>query len=168
VPNTHARKLASTAYHEAGHVALALEFELKLKRATIKPDAAAGSLGGVHHHKIGAWFRPDLEVNARIEQRIFHEIMSSLAGVVAEKTFTGKRANHGGAVSDYGSAADLAMYLAGNESETNALLKWLGMRVERIIKHRWDHVVRPIAEALIERQTLSQAEIYAVLKAHSE
>jgi ATP-dependent Zn protease len=122
---------ARVAYHEAGHVAMAIEFGFRLHRVTIVPDPATGALGTTHFKPIGKWFRPDIDITDRVELRMQREIMCSLAGVAAEQMFTGNRANHVGARWDYESAADMATRLCGVDDEASALIRWLKIRTKK-------------------------------------
>jgi hypothetical protein len=90
--------------------------------------------------------------------------MCDLAGVLAEQMFTGKRANHVGAGSDYRAATDMATRLCGFDEEASALVRWLRLRTKKILQHRWEWRVKPIAEALIVRQTLTESEVRGVLQ----
>src|SRR4051794_13486154 len=88
--------LTATAYHEAGHAAVAFYLDVKLKRVSIVADEQEGSGGHVLHDKM---FRglmaeqmevgfdlasnPDAEAKARL--RIEKAILIALAGREAQR-----------------------------------------------------------------------------------
>jgi hypothetical protein len=96
--------------------------------------------------------------------RVENEIMALLAGGIAEKIHFG-RWNHVCASSDHYAAVNLAGYLTPSIEETQAYVKWLCIRTERMLTQpqQW-LMVEAVAEALLERETLSVMAARRIMK----
>jgi hypothetical protein len=154
--------LESTAYHEAGHMVAAFHLGVPIRQATIVPGD--GYLGKVKHQPLF----PPIEIEAgdtrRIEAKISKRIIICLAGPAAQRRHrrSSWRLWHG--KGDYETAADLAQTLnSGDEKATDAYLKWLSLRAERLIDHDWP-LVTACAERLMSRKTLSRREVLQVIE----
>ncbi len=156
-----ARDLRKTAIHEAGHAVIAQVLEIKPRSASIVGDETSNTKGRVLT-TAARWLRPDGEVDGRAEIRLHREIMVCLAGVTAERRFTGRN-SHVGASHDYAIAADLAIYATTCIEETNALLKWLGIRTESLVSRHW-RLIEGVADALLATNTLNAAQITAAIR----
>src|SRR5690242_796324 len=83
--------LQATAYHEAGHAAMALWHQIGLRRATIQADASTATAGLVHHEAVLRL--ADLKalefgaVTPQKERRAQKLIMVSFAGPLAQRKF---------------------------------------------------------------------------------
>jgi hypothetical protein len=94
------------------------------------------------------------------------EIMYALAGPEAERRFTGRR-NNRGASKDDERAWRVALQSEGYEGDegerARAFLKWLGLKTRDWLASRlvWLQIEAVVA-ALLERQTLSGAEVRQV------
>jgi hypothetical protein len=130
---------------------------------TIVPTDDA--LGHVLHYSSG-WLGQRLnegDMSPRTEVRCYEEIMTSLAGILAEKRFTGRLNQRGAGYygtptvvhgSDYDRVSDLVQRLAGEDAhEQRALGCWLRRRTENILSGRWK-AVKAVAAALVERGTI--------------
>src|SRR5262245_41796279 len=91
-----ANQLKATAYHEAAHALAAFQFDIRVKRVTIIPDA--DSLGHCLS-QMPKSFNPELDLSATNKLRLEHRIIGLYVGAIAERRFTG-RANRVGARSD--------------------------------------------------------------------
>ena len=88
-------------------------------------------------------------------------IISSLAGALAEKKYSG-RFNHLGAESDRQSIIAFAEDVAGTGRALQKYIEWLNEVAKNIVELRWNEIVL-IAEALYEKKTLSYKEIKTLL-----
>jgi hypothetical protein len=152
-----------TAYHEAGHVFVALSYRRPIVSATI--ERSENALGELVHRKAPRWFQPDTNLDARSEIWIHRTIQICLAGVIAEHIFTHKRMNHVGASHDYGVAAELALRVSLDGRDASAMLSWLRIRTELWLRgeYAWQRV-DAVAKALLDRKTLRGYELKRVLK----
>jgi ATP-dependent Zn protease len=156
------KALISTAYHEAGHVVAAYIECIKLKKATIIPSE--DYLGVVVRQRMEKRIRDAFEfgeITPAKRARLESFIMMSYAGGIAQQKHRG-RANHIGSSSDYDNVVDLAMMATGSVEETEAYLKWLYVRTKQVVNVYW-YLIEAIAEALLEHQTLSAADIERIM-----
>jgi hypothetical protein len=146
----------STAYHEAGHAAIAVHFGRKVHGVSIVP--VEDTLGHCRHTVPGAWFHPDYDTSPRARRAIEDWVMILFAGFHAETHFAGWR-NHVGASSDMRRAVDLLSYLACGE-ELDKYLAWLNVRSKNLVE--WELNWRPIeciARELMERREISGHDV---------
>lgn len=147
------RQLKATAYHEAGHAVVAFESRVPIKSISIIPDDKSlgrVALGGEPPPTGGSVY------DRRAERWIEFHVMFCLAGVAAEKRFTGRH-NWGGAKSDTGDVADWALHLHGGNARLAQKyiaykLELAKAKVER--PHIWVQI-EALAEALLEHRTLN-------------
>jgi ATP-dependent Zn protease len=155
--------LAATAYHEAGHAVVGLRLRFRMKTATIVPRD--GVLGEVEHGK-ETYLYDDLEFgrdSARSRRRGEEVIILRLSGLTAERRFRPRAASKH-ALDDHEHAADLALSLNGGDVEvTNAHIKDLSLRTDKLVADNWPQV-EAVAQALLERRTLKGAEIAAIVR----
>ena len=59
-------------------------------------------------------------------------------------------------------AHDLASYFTSSYEETDAYLRWLKVRTSNLIETHWDSI-RGLASQLLERRTMSAAEVREAL-----
>jgi hypothetical protein len=129
---------ASTAIHEAGHAVMAYLLNRPFVTISVLPDG--DSLGRVQHAPPrGDWFRPDIEVNGRIQRRIEDHVMISLAGAETERHWFARADDRpgdwedlvrDGAHHDMQASVHLASYVCGGSpEETSAYIEWLRQRV---------------------------------------
>ena len=149
--------LEATAYHEAGHMVAALRLRVRIRTATIIPGD--GYLGKVKHERLF----PKIEIEAgdinRIEGKISKQIVISLAGPIAQRRFNPRSWRHYHGQHDHETAADLALKINGrDEKATDAYLKWLSLRAERLIEDDRP-LVTACAERLMREKTLGYGEI---------
>jgi hypothetical protein len=172
-------KLAATAIHEAGHAAMAFQVHRGLRSATIVPDAETGSLGAVCTRPVGPWFRPDLDVDRRVRNRVEEEIMMSLAGSETQAAWTRQlpdrprtwqRQIRAGATHDRLNVVELSDWVTGSDPETGsapetiAYIRWLTERSRNAMGPRYWRMVGALAGELLERRTMSGAQIRATLQ----
>ena len=144
--------LERVAYHEAGHAVAAIRFKRSFRHATIVPKG--DGLGHVLYAKFHESFRPDVEINRRVEDSLEKCILIAMSGMAAEKRFVGRR-NWGGGEGDMKNAIDMAGYLYEGE----VLGKYLGFMIARadsLMRYSiiWAQV-EAVAAALVEHRHLS-------------
>jgi hypothetical protein len=131
---------------------------------TIVPDEDAGSLG---HVSCTAWrddFTPEFWSPADDDdtpELIERDVITSLAGMIAERRFRG-RYNHVGAADDLRQAVSMADYLSGDPRDTERYLNRAWERAEALLAEHWP-AVETLAAALLERQTLTGDEAREII-----
>jgi hypothetical protein len=162
------KALEPVAYHEAGHAVILWRWDVPLQGAvTIVPDYEWGSAGAVDLPN------PDMDDAVGSERAYMLEgrIASQLAGYLAEKRYTGKRANYRGANYDLRHArfdCEEAINTT-DERVIGAYLKYMTLRVQELLDRPdiWA-AVTGLATKLLERRTLDAEEAFAVIiAAHS-
>lgn len=149
-----------TAYHEAGHAAVARRLGVAVRSVTVVPDDEAS--GRTWHSGPGSWFRPDIEVDGRTRNRIEAHIMIALAGGEAEDAFLGERSGDG-LGPDNDNAVGLALYMSGDSEEASAYLEWLRLRTRNMLRQELVRCeVEAIAAALLDRKRVRAAEVKAI------
>jgi hypothetical protein len=110
-------------------------------------------------------FWPDHDPDLR---KVVGEIGVRLAGPIAEKMFTG-RTNHHGASADHRAASELANFVSIDYGEDegahgNLLIRWIAPLVKARLRVHW-YAVEALAEALLERKTLTGKAAREVIRA---
>ena len=175
-----------TAYHEAGHAVVGVLLRWAIKEVSIVP--AYGMLGHVRHPRsaVDYWSVEEIAsrrsrsgmsdlaslVESPLEKpthsrlrrtRACVDIAVRLAGVQAEKLFTG-RWNERGAGFDRFQVLDLARQLATDLSTTpNRIIVCEGVRASRLLTANW-RCVEAVASALLEHDRLTGREVRAIVK----
>lgn len=146
-----------TAYHEAGHVLVAILLGARVKRATIEPDDDDGP------RRFGdtqiVWRRsrltePELAENA---------IQVCLAGPAAEMIYTGDPF-HPGMVAewsaDWQQAWDAAALLHADERKRLDYLEQVSIRLyHQLNRDELWHILAALADELLAHQTLDREQI---------
>lgn len=128
----------ATAVHEAGHAVMAYLRGRPFTKISVVADGA--TVGSVRHSPPrGDWFRPNLEVNARVRNYIEARIMICLAGAETEAAWYRRQADapedwrdqvSTGASHDMDAAKEFGFPVCdGDTGELEAYLEWLRMRV---------------------------------------
>jgi len=150
--------LTATAYHEAGHAVAAHHEHMRFRSVTIRPGA--GNLGHLAYRMPG-WFQPDVEADARHRRLVERDARVSFAGPAAEARFKGRH-NWRGASDDLDQAVSLLGYVCGSNGELEAYVRLIRMQAQGLMERHWDEV-QAVAEALLERECLTAAEVAAVI-----
>ena len=150
----------ATAFHEAGHAVAARDRGFRLHRATIVPS---GDYAGIVEHSNplrGIDLGSDRSPLARL--RAEDAIIVHLAGPAAQRRYKPRsyRSYHGKI--DYERALGLAVAQNGPFEAAKAQLRWLEIVARDMIEQQW-HFVESVAEALLEKGTLSGAQLRRVL-----
>jgi len=151
-----------TAFHEAGQVVAAWRIEIPLETATIAPTKTMAGSPLSKNPLRGVIL--DYEDSDRARLLAEKAIIVALAGQAAQRRYNPRswRSYHGD--DDRKIAVDLALRLNGSSEATSAYIKWLEIRAHDIIKQRWRQV-EAVANALLEKGTLSGEELRAVILA---
>jgi ATP-dependent Zn protease len=156
-------RLRRVAYHEAGHVAVALRERISIREVTIIPGE--GYLGLARNYHPPSFFRA-AECGDLSSRHVESYALVCLAGGVAEKRFHG-RYDHIGAGADYEAAADMLSRHAGSAEEVSAWLKLQAVRARHVVELEWE-TIELIAAALLERKTLTAFAVRSLLKKRDE
>jgi ATP-dependent Zn protease len=148
------KRIDATAYHEAGHVAAYLSLGIGFKYVTIEPgDDALGHCKGV----IRGGKRLELDTylgNARGRDWIEKHVTIFLAGNVAERCFTGRKAVAGSG-HDFSAACNLLSNLCGDDDEVSAYFDLMYVRVRNLLTMPLEWmIVQRIASELLNRETV--------------
>jgi hypothetical protein len=154
------KRRMATAYHEAGHAVVYWSRNRPFEYVTIKPgEGSLGHVKGFEHTFKDGWVYVDA-------------LLCTLAGNVAEKRLTG-RSNNVGARSDFFKAIDYARGadpLSGGYAENDPLPQYLvkgAFKQLDIIISWWWPAITAVAEALLERETLTESEVIEILNLDS-
>lgn len=150
----------ATAYHEAGHVVMFIFLTRTFDVVTILPsDFWKGIV-------IGPARSPDtfqdLEINMDYNTMI-EEVMLCLSGPIAEEIYRGIRPESG-FESDYAQLSDFVLRLIVDEREQELFFDWIEFRVKGILTAKWK-AVQAIAEALLEKESLTKKNVFEILMA---
>lgn len=157
------------AYHEAGHAVVAKCLGVAVRRATIIPED--GSAGHVLHTRMSRKMSEAIEFADRFSlSRLQAEkrVMVSLAGELAQRRFDPNSVHPDHGAGDREHIAHILERYAGCDSDGvidmrkhYALLEeW----TDQLLAQKW-YLVQAVADALVERRTLSKQEIYDVILA---
>lgn len=155
------RRLMETAFHEAGHAAAHMVLARPFRWVTIVPTE--GTVGHLRDRKPTRRTIQAIEDGSiAAEHRMRHDIVILWAGPLAERRFRG-RWDHRGAAGDYGMIADriLAMGFSGSDKCSRAFGSYLRYWSENLVDREWK-VIEALAEALLERSTLTAQGAYQV------
>ena len=155
--------LLTTAYHEAGHAAASYFQDLPFTEVHIIADLDKGHLGKLEKEPVAFDTYPkDDATLIDLERRI----IVAFAGIVAEAHHTGRLQWRYGA-DDFKDAFGLAMvrHSEGSYEVVEAFLKYAWVRTHELVTHpRHWAAIGAVAAALMERQTLSHAEVVGVIE----
>lgn len=156
------RRLDYTAYHEAGHAIAYLLMDKKFKVATIKPEGNA--LGYVSHKRGNSY---NFEFSSMLYPEKFNnhftEDFINIAGFVAERIYSGRN-NKIGADKDFRDWVDktlLDLPKKLSQKYQRFLLEYATEVFE--LRINWIRITA-IAEALLERKTLTYVQVWEVIK----
>lgn len=177
------KKLATTAYHEAAHAVACVFAEgqrIGFREVSIVPNDAEGSLGHVLRKQHPAWLRREWEsgfLSARADRAAMNQAVALLAGRAGASKYRGTGGSSWGSAVYYhhpeygkvivdGDVKRAVEYLDlisnGDPDETSILWRLAEYRARRLVSVHWELVTK-LAEALLERHTLTEAEVTEVL-----
>jgi ATP-dependent Zn protease len=155
------RELKRTAYHEAGHAVMRLEFGFRLTRCTIKRvgDYAGSTEGDTDLGEDGS---NDHRVNTERMAQVF------LAGHIAEKCFDPKGTPRFTGRDDFMGMNVILRDFCTDVEELKAYTKFLEIRTRNMVSEStmwWK--IQAVADALLERETMTGEEIKVICEAVS-
>lgn len=148
----------ATAYHEAGHAVVGAVLDRPPISVTIIPDSGAAG-----KNEFSVDFRPEFKthLDASPEKIAYIEarILTKLAGTIAHDLRFSGRPHDAGDAYDQQCARSIIEDNAGwADSDRDAYLRQLEDAARRLLQIHWLWV-EAVARALIERKTISTAEI---------
>jgi hypothetical protein len=160
------KQLEEIAYHEAAHAVFFFKFGLRHGLATIKPDRATQTLGHVKIRR-PKWMgiqpgTPLEEMRQRL--RAEREILSLFAGRIAEARYAKRRINWGHE-GDYHTIADFALSFISYDTDIHHAFLVYCEKVATAYVDAWWVYIQAVAEALVERRTLTNREFRKVIAA---
>ena len=152
------------AYREAGYTVACWSLGFRVKRATI-----------VSHDKpleFLTWLRTArFSCNSGLSRRSivrYHDrIVCALAGLQAQRRVALQSVRSRDANGDEAIAAEWLLRLHGEERERNCAFKYLEARARNLVNHH-RRMIEDLANALLERQSLTGKEVGDVLRASLE
>jgi hypothetical protein len=150
-----------TAYHEAGHVVLAIVLGARVSHATIEPDRDDGPerYGDIRVlWPTGKW-------TAQVFQKKL--VLTALAGPVAEMIYTGEPLHPGFVAEwadDWQQAFESAALLVPNERQR---LAWLEAQIRQLhsdLNARYWPAIAALADELSAHETLEEEQIITALE----
>jgi ATP-dependent Zn protease len=152
----------ATAYHEAGHAVAAHVLSHQIKRITIVPNRLENYKGCVYFAKQPNVKGIDRDPSPRITRAAQEKILTSLAGLCAQRVFNPRtcRSLHG-----YEDYKEVLLYVGHliRENETEPFLKWMEVRTENILRDNWK-AVEVLAEELIRRHEIGGQEAHRIIQ----
>jgi ATP-dependent Zn protease len=154
---------ALLARHEAAHAVVALRLGRKLENVTIVPD---DSSDGKMKRFVKSWEAYDdieWEASTISMLRMIDGVMISIAGQVCEDIINDIPYKDAPISSqwDNENIADWVMLNGMDQSEIDLFLRWMHERTRLLLLKYWSWV-EAIANALLERQTLSGDEVWEI------
>ena len=153
------------AFHEAGHTIACIEYGIGFVRVTVDPHPVF--IGAVDGYVLMAPMIPEEARTDRERIRLERRVIMDLAGPIAEQV-AGYPASQA-CIDQHREDADrLLLRLVPWHSldELRALRHYLDLRAARCVREWWPRVER-VADALLERGTLTRAEVVALLAPHT-
>ena len=155
----------AVAYHEAGHAIMAWLLNVRIRKATIVPDARAGSLGHVRHEKLLLGKFPEFDNSDRQRIRIEKLIVVCLAGPIAQVLFRPRSFRKYHASSDWKQAVDLSSLCNGSDPAITKHLAYLEIRTRDSLQTPSNRVfIECVAKELVNKHTLSGKEVSAICR----
>jgi len=150
------KELRRIAHHEAGHVVAKFAQNHTVESATIVPGDGYGGRVHIKNKLYGL----DLSLTSSFISRMImeEEVISDLAGYIAEKRFDEKETSIENAKYDLNAATEYVMRLVSSTKQFDAYFDYLWAVAEDMTEMHWDKV-KIIAEALLEKKTLKKAAL---------
>lgn len=171
-------RLRAVAYHEAGHAVAAVRMRVGLKKVTITPGTVRGGRcsNGEQNDYVGLvklnlkMTLMDLDrYETKHVARLHQYCIINLCSRPAEARFWGRNNNFAGRV-DRDHVLDVIRAVFGSSDNdgpldraVKAFYKYMTAEAELLIDRNW-HAVVAVAEALMERKTLTGDEVRAVVR----
>ncbi len=160
-PAAASARRKAVAHHEAGHAVAAFYFDHAIESVTIKPgEDFAGS--SISSPDFGRGFDPEVDVDAAQYVKMLEDIVVCFAGHEAEAAYRGRRNWHG-STTDFGIAADLALYLSRGSEEASALLRWRKLVARGLVKAHTREIAA-VASALLAQGTLAGDDVRETIR----
>lgn len=152
-------ELLGPAYHEAGHAVAAYALGRPLPELSMEPEEEAL---GTCSFSLWEAFEPEPQGGPEAVERIEVEIITTLAGPLAEELATGVF-HEEAAESDLLLTIELADLLIGGPEEREACLDALHERAEAILREHWS-AVQALAEALVRKRRIDAARARSLIE----
>lgn len=156
----------STAYHEAGHAALAIHLGIGLKKISIIPGHDYDGICIQHHQP--SLQRLDYDNSDSLNKRAEKLMMVALAGAEAQRRFAPTSVRRYQAESDIKSVFEYAFALCGDSDEASALVRLLQIRTRNILylPFVWSGV-KALAKRLLKQHEIKSGEARDIFEAAS-
>ena len=147
--------LRRIAYHEAGHAITSYAVGLEIIKISIIPSE--GALGRVSHPPNPEWFRPDLNDEPEINERMEAHILSAHGGPVVEEIAFGEASWGERPGSDIDTITDFALRLSGSAEHASEICMNAWKRVETLLREHWEFV-EIVTQELYQKRSLTPDE----------
>lgn len=164
---TTPRQIAAVAIHEAGHAVAHVTLRRRIDRVTIVPDETALGLvtGKIITEPIAEAILFGVPTPRQI-RAIEDSIVCGQAGPIAEAKFRGRR-NLLGAKDDHEKVVEMAIRMCGSAKEASSYAQELEQEAIALVVQNYPEIL-VVAQALIERKTLSGVAVRRVLREFDE
>jgi ATP-dependent Zn protease len=152
-----------TAYHEAGHAVIGLVLGYDVKKATIRPVYSYLGQATISKKRCGSEGSTEVQAGSDSEVDLIGHICVDLAGLLAEKLVNRSPFEEliaHGSSGDWQHAQRRARRI--NRHQAEIFIDALMEETRALVEQHKDAIVR-VATALLERETLSGAEIKRIM-----
>jgi hypothetical protein len=154
---------SATAFHEAGHAVVGFHEGIRLRSASIIPDADRDGVVRWHSpFRAPGLVALETGVSYQARRRIEKYARAVLAGNLAQRKFRARSIRSWHPYSDFVVAENFVSRACRSREECVAYLELLSVQANDTLKFRWDQV-ETVAAALIDRKQLSGSELLALL-----
>jgi ATP-dependent Zn protease len=166
IDERHRRRDQIAAYHEAGHVVMAVMNRIPLRDATILRSYSTASAGTTRLNPTGAisrQFSKKGKLGEREYKQILRRALFDVAGEVAERRYAPHSWRTSHSRSDLESISRLleSIDLSGPRLRTVATA--IAIIADEVVGKNWPRV-EAVAEALLQRRTVTGAEVRRIVK----
>jgi hypothetical protein len=161
-------QLLSTAFHEAGHAAVAFYLEIPIAENAVSIICGEGFDGKVSIkqsflRRLGRLDSAELSAAKRLTAERY--AIFALAGIEAQRRYRASSVRHYHSSKDYHDAVDVVSYFAPDDEELDAYLRLLRIRTRNIVAlpgvWAW---IEELASALMEKRKLSREDVLKIMQ----
>src|SRR5216684_2629494 len=161
IHDRHRRRDQIAAYHEAGHVVMAVMNRIPLRDATILTSYSAASAGTTRLSPTGAiskQFSKKGKLGEREYKQILRRAFFDVAGEIAERRFAPQSWRTRHSRTDLENISRLLESIGLSGARLRTVANAIAIIADQVVTNHWPRV-EAVAEALLQRHTLTGAEV---------